>query len=171
MQSPLWKTIWQFFFSNHVGQALNSVYDKRWKPGILPLECKVTDKQKETLQCPCRGGSGWRHHKLPLTEYVQRWAGIHVYIYIHVLSAEHIELLHVCFKYHSLIKGNRKHLQWPGGKESAYRCREHGFNSCVGDSTRPGATKPLNSSWSLHAPEPKFCKQRKHCNEKPWHSN
>ena len=57
-----------FFFSNHVGQAL-----KRWKPGILPLEGKVPDKQKETLQCPCRGGSGWRHHhKLPLTEYVQR---------------------------------------------------------------------------------------------------
>lgn len=56
-----------------MGQALNSVYDKRWKPGILPLEGKVPDKQKETLQCPCRGGSGWRHHhKLPLTEYVQR---------------------------------------------------------------------------------------------------
>ena len=44
-----------------------------FKPGILPLEGKVPDKQKETLQCPCRGGSGWRHHhKLPLTEYVQR---------------------------------------------------------------------------------------------------
>ena len=37
------------------------------------------------------------------------------------------------------------------------RCREHGFNSCVEDSTRPGAMKPLNNSWSLHAPEPKFC--------------
>ena len=29
-------------------------------------------------------------------------------IYFHVLSAEHIQLLHVCFKYHSLIKENRK---------------------------------------------------------------
>ena len=61
------------FFSNHMGQALNSIHDKWWKPGILPLEWEVTDKQKERLQYPCHGGSGWRHHhKLPLTEYVQR---------------------------------------------------------------------------------------------------
>ena len=54
-------------FSNHMGQALNSIHDKWWKPGILPLEWEVTEKQKERLQDP------WRHHhKLPLTEYVQR---------------------------------------------------------------------------------------------------
>ena len=34
------------FFSNHMGRALNSIHDKWWKPGILPLEWEVTDKQK-----------------------------------------------------------------------------------------------------------------------------
>ena len=55
------------FFSNHVGQALNSIHDKWWKPGVLPLEWEVTEKQKERLQDPRR-----HHDKLPLTEYVQR---------------------------------------------------------------------------------------------------
>ena len=55
------------FFSNHMGQALNSIHDRWWTPGILPLEWEVTEKQKERFQDP------WRHHhKLPLTEYVQR---------------------------------------------------------------------------------------------------
>ena len=55
------------FFSNHMGQALNSIHDKLWKPGILPLEWEVPEKQKERLQDP------WRHHhKLSLSEYVQR---------------------------------------------------------------------------------------------------
>ena len=35
------------FFSNHMGQAMNSIHDKWWKTGILPLEWDVTDKQKE----------------------------------------------------------------------------------------------------------------------------
>ena len=61
------------FFSNHMGQALNSMHDKRWKPGVLSLEWEDMEKQKERLQYPCHGGFGWRHHhKLPLTEYVQR---------------------------------------------------------------------------------------------------
>ena len=55
------------FFSNHMGQALNSIHHKWWKPGILPLVWEVTDKQKKRLQDPWR-----QHHKLPLTEYVQR---------------------------------------------------------------------------------------------------
>ena len=55
------------FFSNHMGQALNSIHDKWWKPGVLPLEWEVMEKQKEMFQDP------WKHkHKLPLTEYVQR---------------------------------------------------------------------------------------------------
>ena len=39
-------------FSNHMGQALNSIHDKWWKPGILPLEWEVMEKQKERLQDP-----------------------------------------------------------------------------------------------------------------------
>lgn len=50
-----------------MGQALNSIHDKWWKPGFLPLEWEVTEKQKERLQDPRR-----HHDKLPLTEYVQR---------------------------------------------------------------------------------------------------
>ena len=69
------------FFSNHVRQALNSIHDKWWKPGILPLEWEVMDKQKERLQDP------WRHHhKLTSTEYVS-W---NTCIYFQILSAEHI---------------------------------------------------------------------------------
>ena len=49
-------------FSNHMGQALNSIHDNWWKPGILPLQWEVMDKQKEILQNSCNGGSGWRHH-------------------------------------------------------------------------------------------------------------
>ena len=55
------------FYSNHMGQALNSIHDRWWTPGILPLEWEVTEKQKERLQDPRR-----YHHKLPLTECVQR---------------------------------------------------------------------------------------------------
>ena len=40
------------FFSNHMGQALNSIYDKWWKPGVLLLEWEVPEKQKERLQDP-----------------------------------------------------------------------------------------------------------------------
>ena len=39
------------------------------------------------------------------------------------------------------------------------------------DSTCPGATKPLYSYGSLHAPEYSFCNKRSHCNEKPRHRN
>jgi len=28
-------------------QALNTIHDKWWKPGFLPLEWEVTDKQKD----------------------------------------------------------------------------------------------------------------------------
>ena len=55
------------FFSNHMGQALNSIHDKWWKPGVLPSEREIMEKQKERLQDPLR-----HHHKLPLTECVQR---------------------------------------------------------------------------------------------------
>ena len=50
-----------------MGQALNSMHDKRWKPGVLSLEWEDMEKQKERLQDPRR-----HHHKLPLTENVQR---------------------------------------------------------------------------------------------------
>ena len=45
-QTPLEDSL-TIIFSNHMGQALNSIRDKWWKPGILPFEWEVTDKQKE----------------------------------------------------------------------------------------------------------------------------
>ena len=51
-------------------QTLNSIYDKWWKPAILPSEWEVTNK-KITISTSHHNGSGCRyHHKLPLTEYV-----------------------------------------------------------------------------------------------------
>ena len=65
-QTPLEDSL-TIIFSNHMGQALNSIRDKWWKPGILSLEWEVMEKQKERFQDP------WRHHhKLSLSEYVQR---------------------------------------------------------------------------------------------------
>ena len=79
-QTPLEDSL-TIIFSNHMGQAPNSIRDKWWKPGILPFEWEVTDKQKERLQYSCPNGLGWRHHhKLPLAECIQSEAGIHVYI-------------------------------------------------------------------------------------------
>ena len=48
------------FFSNHMEQALNSIHDKWWKPGILPLEWEVTEKQKE----------GYKIHRDIFTNYL-----------------------------------------------------------------------------------------------------
>ena len=92
-------------------------------------------------------------------------------IYFRVLSAEHLQLLHVCFSYHSLMKGNRKCSWWSDGKGSTYQCREYGFDPwCYKIPHAQGQLSPHTTTGVLACSRAQVL-QPNCCNEKPWHGN